>query len=100
MNNKILKLLKSTAPRLVFALLGGGAYYIIALRFILAHTDNGGGLLGFFFFPAIVCGMGLIIIKILRSLEEQENTRAMLAVFWTHVILIIVSAAFLAAMLA
>lgn len=95
MNNKVLNLLKNTWARFVFALLGGAAYYIIALKFILSHTNNGGGLLGFFFMPAIVCGMGLIIIKILRSLEEQENMRAMLAVFWTHIMLIIISVVFL-----
>ncbi len=99
MNKNILKLLKSTVGRLVFALLSGGAYYIIALKFILSHTSVGGGLLGFFFLPAIVCGMGLVIIKILRSQEEQENTGAMLTVFWTHTLLIIISIAFLFTMI-
>lgn len=99
MNKGILKLITNTAGRLIFALLGGAAYYIIALRFIISHTNNGGGLLGFFFLPAIVCGMGLIIIKILRSQEEQGNTGAMLTVFWTHIILIIISAVFLITMI-
>ncbi|MGN0148753.1 MAG: hypothetical protein ACI4C7_00705 [Clostridia bacterium] len=99
MNNKILKLLTNTAGRLVFALISGAAYYIIALRFIMAHTSIGGGLLGFFFLPAIVCGMGLVITKILMSQEEQGNTGVMLAVFWSHLLLIIVSITFLIGMI-
>ncbi len=99
MNKKVIQLLKSTAGRLVFALLSGGAYYIIALKFILSHTAAGGGLLGFFFLPAIVCGMGLVIIKILRSREEAEDAGAMLAVFWTHILLIVISIAFLLTMI-
>lgn len=98
MNKKIIQLLKNTAGRLIFALLSGGAYYIIALKFILSHTNSGGGLLGFFFFPAIVCGMALVIIKILRSKEEEGNETAMLRTFWSHFILIIISVVFLAAM--
>ncbi len=99
MNKKVIQLLKNTVGRLVFALLSGVAYYIIVLKFILSHTAAGGGLLGFFFLPAIVCGMGLVIIKILRSQEEQENTGAMLTVFWMHVLLIIISIAFLFTMI-
>ena len=98
MNNKIIKLLKNTAGRLIFALFGGAAYYIIALKFILSHTNNGGGLLGFFFLPAIVCGMALVIIKVLRSKEETENHGAMLRIFWAHLVLIIISIAFLLTM--
>jgi hypothetical protein len=99
MNEKILKLLANTVGRLVFALISGAAYYIIVLRFIVSHTSYGGGLLGFFFLPAIVCGMGLVIIKILKSQEEQGNTKGMLAVFWTHLLLIILSVAFLVSMI-
>lgn len=95
MNDKIINLLKNTAPRLIFALLCGAAYYIIALKFILSHTNNGGGLLGFFFLPAIVCGMALVIIKVLRSKEEEGNDTAILRTFWSHAILIIISIVFL-----
>lgn len=95
MNKKIIELLQNTAGRLIFALMSGAAYYIIALKFILSHTNNGGGLLGFFFLPAIVCGMGLVIIKVLRSKEEEDNKSAMLRIFWAHVILILISIAFL-----
>lgn len=99
MNNKIIDLLKKTAPRLIFALLCGGAYYIIVLRFIVAHTSLGGGMLGFFFLPAIVCGMALIIVKILKTQEEQGNTGVILAVFWSHILLILLSVVFLFAMI-
>lgn len=95
MNNKIIHLLKKTAPRLIFASLSGAAYYIIVLKFILSHTNNGGGLLGFFFLPAIVCGMALVLIKVLRSKEEEDNKGAMLRIFWAHLALIIISIVFL-----
>ncbi len=98
MINKILKLLSNTAARLIFALLCGGAYYVIALRFIVAHTNPGGGLLGFFFLPAIVCGMALVIVKILKTQEEQGNTGVILAVFFSHILLILLSIVFLASM--
>lgn len=98
MSNKILKLLSNTAARLIFALLCGGAYYVVALRFIVAHTNPGGGLLGFFFLPAIVCGMALVIVKILKTQEEQGNTGVILAVFFSHILLILLSIVFLASM--
>ncbi len=99
MNDKIIGLLKNTVGRLVFALLCGAAYYIIVLKFIISHTSAGGGLLGFFFLPAIVCGMGLIIIKILRSEEEREDVKAMLRLFWAHIVLILISITFLLTMI-
>lgn len=99
MNKKVIQLLKNTAGRLIFALLSGGAYYIIVLKFILSHTDNGGGLLGFFFFPAIVCGAGLVLIKTLRSQEEREDTASMLKLFWVHLILIVIGVIFLLSMI-
>ena len=61
MEDKIVNLLDNTVPRLVFALLSGLAYFTIIYRFIVAHTERGGGLLAFFFCPAIVCGAALII---------------------------------------
>lgn len=99
MNSKIIQLLKNTAARLIFALASGGAYYIIVLKFILTHTGNGGGLLGFFFFPAIVGGAALVLIKTLRSHEEKGDTAPMLRLFWAHLILIIISIAFLLSMI-
>ena len=61
MKNKIIQLLQSTAGMLIFALLSGCAYYIVVLKFILSHTSVGGGLLGFFFLPAIIFVFGAVI---------------------------------------
>ena len=67
MKNKIIQLLQSTAGMLIFALLSGCAYYIVVLKFILSHTSVGGGLLGFFFLPAIIFGAALVLIKIIKQ---------------------------------
>lgn len=58
---------------LIFSLLAGTAYFTIILDFILKHTSNGGALLGFFFFPAIIAGSALIIIKTVKRLELEEE---------------------------
>lgn len=57
---------------LVFSLLCGMAYFTVILAFILRHTSYGGALLGFFFFPAITAGAALIIIKMVKRLQDEE----------------------------
>lgn len=91
MNKKILNLLKNTWARLIFALLSGAAYYVIVLKFILSHTSSGGGLLGFFFLPAIVCGAALVLIKVIRQCIEDGRESAAAAVFWLHVVFMIIA---------
>ena len=90
MEDKIVNLLDNTVPRLVFALLSGLAYFTIIYRFIVAHTERGGGLLAFFFCPAIVCGAALIIIKLLKQAKENKSGETML--FCIHIILILIAA--------
>ena len=51
-----------------------------------------------FFFPAIICGAALIIIKGIKKADENGNTRAMLAVFWFHLFVILMGLVFFAAM--
>lgn len=92
MNNKIIRLLNNAWARLVFALLSGTAYYIIVLKFILSHTSVGGGLLGFFFLPAIVCGAALVLIKVIRQCIEDGREGSAVTVFWLHVVFMIIAA--------
>ena len=95
MKNKIIQLLQSTAGMLIFALLSGCAYYIVVLKFILSHTSVGGGLLGFFFLPAIIFGAALVLIKIIKQCMENGNYNAVNLIFRLHIVFIIISAVFL-----
>ena len=81
MKNKIIQLLQSTAGMLIFSLLSGCAYYIVVLKFILSHTSVGGGLLGFFFLPAIIFGAALVLIKIIKQCMENGNYNNILAAY-------------------
>ena len=98
MEDKIVNLLDNTVPRLVFALLSGLAYFTIIYRFIVAHTERGGGLLAFFFCPAIVCGAALIIIKLLKQAKENENKSGITMLFCIHIILILIAAIYAVSM--
>lgn len=99
MKNKILQLMQSTKGLLVFTLLSGCAYFITVLKFILSHTNAGGGLLGFFFFPAIVCGAALVLIKVIKQCFENGNENAVINIFLIHVVFILISIVFLISML-
>ena len=79
---------------LVFSLLSGAAYFIIILGFILKHTASG-GLLAFFFAPAIIAGAALIIIKTVNRLREEERYKSINAFLLLHIILIAISIVFL-----
>ncbi len=87
--------MRSTAGLLIFALLSGFAYYSIILKFILSHTSAGGGLLGFFFLPAIICGAALVIIKLVKQSLENERESAVVALFWIHAALIAMGSVFI-----
>ncbi len=99
MKNKILQLMQSTKGLLVFTILSGCAYFITVLKFILSHTNAGGGLLGFFFFPAIVCGAALVLIKVIKQCFGNGNENAVINIFWIHVVFILISIVFLISML-
>lgn len=99
MNKKIIGLLNNVWALLIFALLSGGAYYVTVLKFILSHTASGGGLLGFFFLPAIVCGAALVLIKVIKQCIEDGRESAAAGVFWLHCIFIIIAAVFAVSML-
>ena len=94
MNKKILVWLQKTAFQLIFALLSGGAYFVLALKFILSHTKAGGGLMAMFLAPLIVCGAALVLIKLIKQCRENGNDSAIAGLFWIHVILIIISVVF------
>lgn len=94
MKNKVMQLLKNTWGLLIFALLSGCAYYVVILKFVLSHTERGGGMLGFFFLPAIVCGAALILIKLIKQFFENGRDGSAVALFWLHVMFILISIVF------
>ena len=98
MNDKILAMLRRPYALLVWALICGLAYLSLVSRFILDWTSRGGGIIVLFFFPAIVCGAALIIIKGIKKADENENTRAMLGAFYFHLLVILVGLVFFLAM--
>lgn len=99
MKNCIVKLLRNTWGLLIFALLSGTAYYVVVLKFILSHTSAGGGLLGFFFLPAIVCGAALVLIKVIKQCFENDRDGAAAALFVMHIILILLAVVFAVSMI-
>ncbi len=76
---------------LVFSLFSGLAYFGLILCFILDNTGAKGVLLGVFFFPAIVCGMALVLYKGIAQWKEQEKYRTITAVAVGHILLMLLS---------
>ena len=77
----------------MFALIAGLAYYAVVLKFILAHTDKGGHMLGFFFAPLIICGAALVLVKIIKQCMENGNEGKAVIIFWAHIAFMIAVAA-------
>lgn len=90
MNKKINNLLCQTAFMLIFALLSGFAYLAVIYELVIKNT-NGGGLILFFFCPAIVCGAALILIKLIRQCRENEEYSKVSALFWSHTALMVIA---------
>lgn len=99
MNNKILRLLEKTVPQLVFALLSGLAYFAVIYELLVRSFDNGGGLIVFFFAPLIICGAALVLIKLFKQSREAENDGTIVALFWLHILLMLIAAVMTAAAL-
>lgn len=74
---------------LIFALFAGLAYFCLVLTFILETTGDKGILLGIFFFPAIICGMGLILLKAIKQWQEEGHYNKIKAVVLLHLVLLI-----------
>ena len=85
------KFLETKYGSLIFALLSGLAYFGLILCFIIENSGPKGMLLGFFFFPAIVCGMGLVLLKSIKQWQEQEAYGKIKGVIIFHIILFIIS---------
>ncbi len=95
---KIEKIFGTKYGGLIFSLLAGCAYFILVLSFILGLSPKS-GILGFFFAPAIICGIALVLFKMIRGFIENEEVKKANIVAILHVILMFMSVAFLLAMI-
>ena len=93
--NGIGKIFETKYGGLVFSLLSGCAYFIIILNIIL-QTSPSAGLLGFFFAPAIIAGTGLVLLKTIKRLIDEEQPGRVNILCWVHIILMALSLVFLA----
>ena len=89
------KIFEAKYGGLVFSLLSGCAYFIIILNIIMQSAPNA-GLLGFFFAPAIIAGCGLVLLKTIKRLTEEEQPGRVNALCWVHIVLMALSLVFLA----
>ncbi len=88
---KLLNFFEKKHNALWFALLCGIAYLIIISKFVFDFTNTSGGLLIFFFLPAIVCGTALVIFKAIKTYIQYETTRQLAVLFFGHIIVIALS---------
>lgn len=89
------KIVNTVAGELIFSLLAGCAYFIILMGFIVNNTQTGGVMLSMFFFPAIVCGAAIFIIKTIRKLKDEENFGKINMLIYSHIFLLAISIVFL-----
>lgn len=87
----IMNFFKKQYVPLIFSLFCGLVYFGIALSLIVNYTKNGGLLLAFFFCPAIICGGALLIIKAVKIYMDEEDTKKINFIFWSHIVLAFVS---------
>ena len=100
MNKKILEFLKKPYALFVWALLCGCAYLTVVAQLVMQFTNTaeGGKLLLWFFVPAIVCGGALIIIKTIKVHQQNENTKGILTIFYSHLLIIAMGIVFFISM--
>ncbi len=79
---------------LVFGLLCGSSYFVIALNFIFANTKVGGALLASFLSPVIICGIALVFIKTIRLWKENEQHKKIFSFVIAHLIILLIAIVF------
>ena len=88
----IISLFSKKSFALCFSLLCGLAYFGIISAFVLNNTENG-SLLLLFFFPAVICGAALFILKAIKSYIEAEATNPLHFMLWGHIVVLLFSIA-------
>lgn len=95
MNKKIINMLKTTAGALGFSLFCGAAYFLLAMAFVMSSTEHG-GLMLLLIGPAVLFGAALVIIKLIKQNNENENESANIGIFFLHLLLFAISVVFAA----
>lgn len=86
---------KSPFALLAFSLLSGAAYFSILMNiFIIPMSGGKPPLIGWFFSPAIIFGMALVIVKMIKNAIAAESAGKVTAVFILHVIIILLGIVF------
>ena len=93
MNNKILKFLETTAGQLGFALVSGLAYLAMIAGVIL-ELSRGMWLILLYISPVVICGIALVIIKLMKQARANDNNAAILKLFWIHIAVILIGIVF------
>ena len=93
MNNKIISLINTTAGRLIFVLLSGAGYYSIIAKLLIDLAPKN-ALLLFLFFPLVICGAALILIKLIIQKQESDDNSSILKIFYLHIAVIIIGIIF------
>jgi len=91
------KIAKSASDRpvsLIISLVTGLGFFGIIQKFINNFTAFGGSFLGFLFFPAIVCGMALINIKLIIKNTEHERYKSVFAVLLLDIFILVAGIVF------
>lgn len=81
------KILDKKYGLLVFSLLSGFAYFTLIM--ILISEVQFSYLLGIFFFPAVVCGAALCLVKSIKTMLENGDEKKAYRIMKLHVVLII-----------
>ena len=96
MNNKIDKLFASSIGLLAFSVISGLGYFSFILSIIMKFSKNGSPLIGFFFAPAIICGLALFIVKTVKNNIEGEAYAKNHILFYFHLLVILIGIIFFA----
>lgn len=89
--NRIYQFLSTRIGELIFGLICGLSYFVIVLNFIMANTHVGGSLLALFTAPAIICGIALVFIKLLRNWRQNEQYKNVISFFALNFVIFIIS---------
>lgn len=87
MNNKILSFLNTTGGQLGFALLSGFGYLALISGFVI-EASRGMWLILLYIAPMVVCGVALVIVKLMKQARENKNNVSILKLFWIHIAVI------------
>lgn len=97
LNKKISEVLNTTVGRLVFVLLSGCGYFMLVAGPII-EMSKGMWILLMFFAPLIICGSGLVLIKLIKQAQENENESSVIRIFWLHICMVLIGIVLFTAM--